>query len=313
MANTQLEFIQKQLDESVNWNTKNTESMGFHRLEGTLKAGGFNRDLLASLKPHEPCLKELTHEYACGFEIEFYLSPDKIPQLELDIAARLPDYQMLLVDLTSVPKTNHRNFYLIHENTGTPPKGMASYELVSPILDYKSLPYFIETLFALLLKHNAKDDDNIGFHLHASTPNSAKISPIALLYFLHKNGVLEAKERQFTRDIIQQFFAYSPEDWKFIYEEITRKCYNVNLLHFSKHNHIELRSMGGLGYLKNTQGILKNCFTCLKAYQQTLDTPSKEVSENILKTYALDHKLLKTQQLSYQELKNSQTDDTWFV
>ena len=305
--------IEQAIEESVNWKSKNTASMDTKRLEGTLLPNHFKTGLLTQLLPYEKSIEHLSTGFSCGFEIEFFLNPNKLKTLEKDIAEILPDYQMLLIFLDDVPKTNHRNFYLIKEVTGQPTKGMQSFEIVSPIIDYKSLPYFLNAFFTLLNKHGATDNDSIGFHLHVSTQTASKLSPISLLFFLDQQGVLNAKERQYTRDIIHQFFSYSAHDWRWIFEEVTRKCYNVNFLHYNQNNHIELRSMGGAGYLKNSKEILLNCFQCLLAYENALNTPAEKIAQGILENYALDKQVIQTKSLSYQELKNSGDNDIWFV
>jgi len=305
--------IEHVIEQSVNWKSKNTESIDIERVEGTLSPNKLKTQLCAQLQPFEQSIENLSTGYACGFEIEFFLNPSSLSNLQKEIADILPDYQMLLIFLDEVPKTNHRHFYLIKEKTGRPPEGMQSFELVSPIIDYKSLPYFINTFFTLLNKYGATDNDSIGFHLHVSTQSPSKISPISLLYFLDQQEVLNAKERQYTRNIIEQFFSYSAHDWQWIFEEVTRKCYNVNFLHYHHNNHIELRSMGGAGYLKNNKEILLNCFQCLLAYERALNTPIATIAQGILEKYALDKQVIQTKNLSYQALKESDDNHIWFV
>lgn len=309
----QLTQISKQIESSVNWSSKNAASMDFHRVEGTLPSPQFQQALIKSLSKYEGYAQSLSTGFACGFEIEFYLEPTQITLLEKQFADILPDYQMLLIDLESVPKTNHRNFYLIKENTGRPPEGMSSYEIVSPILDYKSLPYFIDQLFSLLQKLGAVDNESIGFHLHISTLEDIKISPISLLFFLDQNGVLNHEARKYTRDIISEFFSYSPKDWQWIFEEVTRKCYNVNLLHYDHLNHIEVRSIGGAGYLKNPDDLLENCFKSFIAYQEAISTPPESVAQSMLATYDMQKNVIQTRHLSFEDLKKTTDNDVWFV
>ena len=317
MKNTQKSHtqkqIQKQIEDSVNWVTKNTESVDFHRVEGTLTSSLFQTELLNKLAPHETILTQLTAAYSCGFEIEFFLPPHKIPALENSLADCLPDYQMLLIDIESVPKTNHRHFYLIKESTGNPPKGMASYELVSPILDFKSVPYFVSRFFEILQQHGAKDNDSIGFHLHVSTVDNIKLSPISLLYQLDQQGLLNNEERKYTRDIIKQFFSYAAHDWKWIFEEVTRKCYNVNFLYYADNNHIELRSMGGTGYLNNKEEIITNCFKTLLAFDLVISSSTESIAKSIAEKYTLENNLLKLKAVKYEDLKEPSQTETWVV
>ena len=308
-----LQVIERNLIDSVNWVAKNSASMDYHRVEGELSPVALQTAILNNLAPYKKTVESLSTQLQCGFEIEFYLQPEKIPELENQIAEILPDYQMLLITLDEVPKTNHRNFYLIKENTGQAPKNMQSYEIVSPIIDYKSLPYFINSLFNLLQKMNAQDNDSIGFHLHVSTQSATKISPIALLYFLDQEDVLNNKERKYTRDIIKQFFNYAPDSWQWIFEEVTRKCYNVNLLHYDANNHIELRTIGGNGYLDDAEATLNNCFNCFIAFEKALHTPANQVAKNILQTYSLKQEVLHTQKLSYADLSKKNQQQVWFV
>lgn len=313
MTDSTVNQIKHALKESLNWSSDNLDSLNFHRLEGTLHNPAFKTELLNQLSRYESEIKRLRHAYVCGFEIEFYLAPDKIPKLEQDIAEMLPDYQMLLVCLDKVPQTNHRNFYLIQETTGEPPENMLSYELVSPKLDPKSLPYFIHHFFKLLHKHGAKDNHAIGFHLHVSTRDDLKVSPIALLLFLDENGLLDNEERKYSRDIIKQFFSYKPDNWAFIFKEITRKCYNVNLLYYQDHNHIELRSIGGSGYLDSDTAIIEHCFQCLLSYEQSLTTAPEEIAKKINQKYPLQQSMVKIDQQDYTDLLESDDKEHWHV
>lgn len=313
MDKNRLKLIEENLIESLHWNTLNTPSMEMPRVEGVCLPDKFKSDMLAHLQPYATVLEKLSNNFVCGFEIEFYLHPEKIPLLQEQIAEVLPDYQMLLISLEQVIKTNHRNFYLIKENTGQAPEGMRSYELISPILDYKSLPYFIHEFFTLLTKLEAADNDSIGFHLHVSTQNAEKISPLSLLYFLDQQQVLSSKERQYTRDIIQQFFDYTPDSWQWIFEEVTRKCYNVNLLHYDENNHIELRAMGGQGYLQDSTAIIHNALQCLLAYEKALSTPIQEVAKGILNSYPLQQCVTHTKSLHHKQLSKENRQEVWFV
>lgn len=313
MSNPVVNNIEQIIKDSINWNSNNSESMDFHRVEGVLSNAVFKKHLLKDSHDYDKEMQGLLNGYYCGFEIEFFLQPHKISLLEKDIAEILPDYQMLLISLDEVPKTNCRNFYLIKETTGEPPKGMSSYEIVSPKLDYKSLPYFILKFFNILTQHGANDNDSIGFHLHVSTLKKVKISPISLIYYLHQLGVLDAKERKYTRDIVNQFFSFSSENWQWLFEEVTRKCYNVNFLHYQDNNHIELRSMGGLGYLNHADDIIIQCLNCLLAYEKALKTPSNQIAEEIVKKYSLKKQIVKTKNLEYENLKQDDENDVWIV
>lgn len=308
--------IAEQLEQSKHWKSLNRDTMKFHRWEGTKPEEEFNRELLTHLTAFEEFFQQLQNQYACGFEIEFYLQPEKVSDLEQAIVNRLPESQMLLIDLSQPVDTNGRHFYLMAENTGKAPEGLQSYELVSPILDPKALPYFLKTLFDCLNEFNAKDNEHLGFHLHISTLNPEPISPIALLFFLEKNHCFDWPERQFSRDLVTQFFDYSPQDWQLLFEEITRKCYNLNLLHYSENNRIELRSIGGKGYLQQDQKIIENSLNALISFEQATKTPIMEISKQIEKHFSPTKNIQPLSQVDYQTLlkccDQSLTKQLWF-
>lgn len=285
------EFIAHQLEQSKQWKPLNADTLKFHRKEGTLDEFDFNQQILAHLTPFQDTFNAIQQRYACGFEIEFYLNPDKVPQLETALARILPASQMLLIDLTKPIASNGRHFYLMAENTGQAPEGMQSYELVSPILDPKSLPYYLDAFLGCLAQFDARDNQHLGFHLHISTHDDAPISPLALLYFLDQANCFNWPERQFTRDLVSQFFDYQPNDWQLIFEEITRKCYNLNLLHFAQNNRIELRSIGGSGYLAKPNILIETCLKALQAFELAQLTPNTEVAQQILERYTLNKKI----------------------
>lgn len=282
------QLIAKQLAESKTWQSLNTESMHQHRREGTLAEPLFNQQFLRYLSEYKAVFSSIDEPMMCGFEIEFYLETEKITELEVAIAALLPESQMLLIDLKRPIATNGRNFYLMAEHTGKPTVDMQSYEVVSPILDPKSLPYFLSVLLECLQKFNVKDDQHLGFHLHLSTLDPEPISPLALLYFLDTANCFDWPNRQFTRDLVAQFFDYHPQDWSLIFAEITRKCYNLNLLHYSENNHVELRSVGGKGYLQQTQKIIQGALAALQAMQNAKHCNLADVAEQIAMRYQLN-------------------------
>lgn len=295
-------LIAEQLEQSKQWRSHNRDSMALHRWEGTLTEAIFNQQLLQHLSPYDHFYRKLQNSYACGFEIEFYLQPEKMEALEKAIAARLPESQMLLIDLNQPIKSNGRNFYLMAENTGQPPEGLQSYELVSPILDPKTLPYFLHRLLECLHDFDAKDNEHLGFHLHLSTQCQDSTSPIALLFFLDKAGCFDWPSRQFTRNLVAQFFDYQPQDWQLIFEEITRKCYNLNLLHYAENNHIELRSVGGQGYLQDPQKIIETSLNALKSFEKAAKTPMLEIAHEIAQHYSLHKQVQPLNQIDYQNL-----------
>jgi len=313
MKDQDIRRIESVIEGSVNWESNNADSVDFHRLEGTLSNSDFKKALIQDAHTYAPTLGSIVHKFVCGFEIEFFLEPEKVALLELEMANMLPDYQMLLVCLDSVPKTNHRNFYLIQEVTGQPPEGKQSYEIVSPKLDAKSLPFFITKIVGILGRLGASDNDTVGYHFHVSTVDNIQISPISLIYFLHDRGLLNEPERQYTRDIVSQIFSFSPDHWQWLFEEVTRKCYNVNFLYFTQHNHIELRSIGGTGYLAEPDRIIQSSLHCLLAYEDSITTPFDKVAEAIKQTYPMSQKALKTIDLDYQNLKKSPENEVWFV
>ena len=303
--------VEQILKASQHWSNDNLESIQFHRLEGLLENAVFNQRLLAHLQSYQTVYESLTRSLICGFEIEFYLKPEALAGLEKKIAQCLPHTQMLLVDTQQVHKTNGQHFYLMHENTGAPPLGYESYEIVSPKLDARFLPYYLSTLFAQLQAFHALDNDSIGFHLHISTVDKSPLSPIALIYFLDEAGAFAWESREFTRDIVQQFFDYRPQDWEVIYRQIARKCYNLNLLHFNEHNHIELRSIGGKHYITQSQKLLDAAMNALLAFEKTATTPHSEVAEKIIQKYALNHSVVQTSELSYQDLLALNPEHIW--
>ncbi|WP_321277522.1 amidoligase family protein [Thiomicrorhabdus indica] len=316
MKNPMAAQIAEQLEQSKHWEPLNRDTMEFHRFEGTKPEAEFNRELLAHLMTFDHFYKRIQHRYACGFEIEFYLVPEQIPFLEQTIAALLPKSQMLLIDLNKPIKTNGRHFYLMAENTGKAPEGLKSYELVSPILDPKSLPYFLTTLLNTLNTLQAQDNQHLGFHLHISTEDPDPISPIALLFFLDQNRCFDWPERQFTRDLVRQFFEYPPQDWQLIFEEITRKCYNLNLLHYPENNRIELRSVGGTSYLQQSKKIIENSLNALISFEQAKKTPVLEIATQIKKRFSPSKNIQPLNRVDYRTLlkscDQSRTKQMWF-
>jgi len=291
MKTSQVTQVRELLNESKTWQSLNADTMNMPRWEGVMPESKFNRQLVKCLHPYEGDLRSIRSQLACGFEIEFYLEPNKMAELEQALMNVLPESQMLLMDIKQVVPTNGRHFYLMAENTGEPPEGFKSYELVSPILDPKSLPYFVTKFSDILQALGAEDNDSVGFHLHVSTLEKTPISPLALIYFLDDKGCFDWPNRQFTRDIVGQFFRYQPQDWQVLFETVTRKCYNLNLLRYSDHNRFELRSVGGQGYLRQAANMLETSLLALQACDEAKHTPLDDVAKKVLENYPLNKKV----------------------
>ncbi|WP_460188242.1 hypothetical protein [Thiomicrorhabdus hydrogeniphila] len=299
------------IDESSQWKSLNLGSLNFERYEGSLCNSKFNKKLLKSINKYSHLFDEQPLSFQCGFEIEFYINPDDIKLVLSKLVKIIPKFQMILVDLNKVPQTNGKDFYLIGEKTGTPSEGLKSYEFVSPKLDYKTLPYYISKTLKILNRVGATDDENVGFHLHVSTINCKPISPISLIYYLDSLNDLDSKKRKYTRSVVKQFFSYKPQNWQIIFEHIARKCYDVNLLYFSKNNRIEFRSIGGRQYLKDIDLILQSIFNCFEAYNLASIASSEHIAKNIIKRYELDKNIVSLIDVDVKQMKNLSIKDLW--
>jgi hypothetical protein len=276
------DHIAHQIEASKSWRSFNRSTMSQSRREGTLSEESFSEAILNHLAPFRAEFEAVGNHFLTGFEIEFYLPIDQVEPLSHALAAALSASQMLMLNLETEQPTDGRLFYLMAESTGKPPQGWKSFELVSPILDPRVLPYYLHTFGQILQSFSATDNEEIGFHLHISTRDAEKISPLALVFFLDQGDVFQWSHRRYTRDIVEHFFAYQPKDWQLIYEEINRKCYNLNLLHYEDHNRIELRAMGGTGYLTHMNRILKNCLAALHAMLLAKTTPPQDVAKKLM-------------------------------
>lgn len=307
--------IESEIKQSCYWVPLNKNSLQYDRNEGTLKEKKFNKKVLKSIRKmglHNLFLN-VENKYQCGFEIEFYINPKIIPQLQNLFSKALPKSQMLLSNTKNVVKTNGRNFYLMDETTGNPPHGLSSFEIVSPTLDFKCIPYYLVKITDILNNLGAKSDHNIGFHIHFSTVEDPLVSPVSLMFFLHKNRALPFPERKFSRDIVKQIFSYSPKNWKYIFEEISRKCYNVNFMDFNRNSHIEVRSFGGENYLKNQNGMINVFKSVLISYEDCLSKTENEIAKEIVKKYKLNRKKAELKQITYKKMLKLNKSSLWIT
>jgi hypothetical protein len=301
--------ISHAIKQSYQWKNQHKHSLSFERFEGQLTDDEFNQAVIDGL--HIWLDFEPTQAYHCGFELEFYIEPNKLQILTQTIADGLPKNQMLLVDTSQVHPSNGLNFYLMAENTGKPPKGMKSYEIVSPILDYKFLPYYLNLILKSLKKVEAKDNEDVGFHLHVSTPKSKNLSPISLIYHFDQAQLLQDTPREFTRDIVSQFMTFSPDAWSHIYQEVIRKCYNLNLVHFDENNRAEIRTFGGKGYLDDIDHFMWLIQKSLQAYENSFAMSDDALVDAICKNYSLQRHLIEISELTPKQLIKKPLEAIW--
>jgi hypothetical protein len=306
--------LQTVISASKHWSSDQQHITDFERHEGELSHKGFASRLLKHYNRHRGAFNQINKKLVVGFEIEFYLPQAQIGLFAQSIETILPRDQVLLVSLDQVPKTDGINFYLIAEKTGCPPTGLRSYELVSPMLDPLSLLYYLGALCKLLKQVAAKDAEDIGFHLHFSTLGCRQVSPLAIIYSLDKQGLLNFKSRKYTRDIVSQLFDYQPEDWAFIFNRVLKKNYSINFLDFANNNHFELRALGGKGYLFHPkQHPQAYALKSLLAVSQALGLSDKKLAKCLAQRYALNKKLVRLNHADYKTLKHQPLNTIWTV
>jgi hypothetical protein len=297
---------------SKHWTSDQQHITDFERFEGELSHQRFAKRLVSLYQRHAKQFACISQQWVAGFEVEFYLAPEQVGLLAQSIDQILPRDQILLVSLDQVPKTDGQNFYLIAENTGCPPAGLQSYELVSPKLDPLSLIYYLNAFCKKLKQFDAQDGEDIGFHLHFSTEGCASISPLAVVYGLDQHRLLSFKSRKFTRDIVSQLFSYQPEDWAFIFNRVLKKNYSINFLDFANNNHFELRALGGKGYLFDSENNPSAyALRSLIALTQALSLSDKKLAKLISRKYSLDKTLVKLNRVDYSKLKSMPKDTLW--
>ena len=303
--------MQNIIKHSKKWINHNNKYKDVNRHEGELDASAFNAKILTSLLAYESHYLKFSKQYLIGFEIEFYIKEDTVNNFIEKLCLLIPKEKMIIENIDEVLPSDGKQFFLIQDRTGKPKKGYRSLELISPILDSKLIPYYLENIIKLLASSDTYTDHNLGMHMHISVPHSHPISPISLLYFLHKHEVFNWENRQYVRDIIEQFFSYKKTNWKFIYEDIIRKCYNINFFYFEQDNRIEYRAPGGENYLQESHKIFDSFFSILQAYEDTFSTPDEEIMDLIQKEFKIDKNIIDLSSLSYKELLTKEIHDLW--
>ncbi|WFE69391.1 hypothetical protein P8S54_03585 [Thiomicrospira sp. R3] len=304
--------LQTVIAASKHWTSDQQHITEFERYEGELSHKSFAKRLQKVYANFAKQFDQISQKWVVGFEIEFYLAPEQISLFAQSIDQLLPRDQVLLVSLDQVAKTDGQNFYLIAEKTGCPPAGLQSYELVSPKLDPLSSIYYLRAFAQKLKQFDAKDGDDIGFHLHFSTEGCGRISPLSVVYCLDQQRLLGFKSRKFTRDIVSQLFDYQPEDWAFIFKRVLKKNYSINFLDFDNNNHFELRALGGKGYLFDVKHNPANyALQSLMALTLALSLSDKKLAKLISRTYSLDKTLINLNQVEYSKLKAMPKNTIW--
>lgn len=291
---------------------KNSYSNKQHH-EGYLYNEIYNKKVKSYLSNYKTEYTKLSQSYLTGLELEFYIKKDFIEKFIYDLMLHIPREYMLIESIKKKLESDTKHFFLVNEPSLKSRKGYWAVELITPTLDIRVIPYYLNVFFKLFNQYNIKTTKNCGLHIHLSTIDANNISPMVFMYFIDSFNVFEWKEREFVRSIIKEVFAYRSEDWQYVYNNVLRKCYDINFIQFSNNNHIEYRSPGGKKYFKRYNKIMKDFFSILKAYELSANVNIQDIQNNIQSRYELKKKVVNTSRLSYKEFLKLNTQNLWII
>jgi len=227
-----------------------------------------------------------------GLEFEFYLG-DKTEDYEKFKSSLHNLFQVALPvvveDLIFLPdscdKQKNKDFWYLERDDSL--NGKNGYELVSPMIDIKSVGHYL-TMVNSFIERLGYTTNDCGFHVHISSEKLNSIIPSSMMLLLSENDCLSKWEERagYNKNILDFFKLVHPDTFDEEYHNLSKR-YNL-ISRFNEDdifkNHLEIRAFGGEDYHFKTKEILDDLKVFIekiyiKSTNQNISNSIKELKE----------------------------------
>jgi len=195
-----------------------------------------------------------------GLEFEFYLNKEQNPE---KLFSSILAYGKELVFCPTEYNTKNKdlNAWTI-ERDGTLMNPLKNgFEIVSPVLDTNSAPFFLKNILKIIRMYGHTDYTcGLHFHISSTNENLNHFDASKLMLLLDKNNVLSHwKNRSGTnKEIIDVFNKTKWGEFNKEFKNISRTYTIVPRSEYGIKNHLEVRAMGGEKYEFKEKEILED-------------------------------------------------------
>ena len=239
-------------------------------LEGTTKRYRGNGNCnYPSFTPKEdgPC------RYGCEFE--FYVDTETYHYSDVIDALTKALYELtpadILVDEVSIPYAADKNHCMqVKPDISLEDHGV---EISVPISTKEGIRHYIQTILPLIEKYGYTNEET-GFHIHMSTHGSGHIDFYRFMLLCDDAGLLSAWKPRigYSQNVMDILTAHAKQEARIIK---TKKGTIWNLEKIDPH-HIEIKSIGGTDYHKETERLVREFEIYADYFTQALGAATPE-------------------------------------
>ena len=209
-----------------------------------------------------------------GCEFEFYTSE----QFEEDLIEDLRSITNanLLVNRKSIPIQEDRHLCMNYKPDNSL-EGYCGREISVPICSIEELKHYIIEISKILNEYSSTNEDT-GFHIHISTQDkSLNIDFYAFMLLCEEASLLSnwGKRNAYSLNVMDVLGVFDMKEAK----ELKEKKGRIWSLEKREAHHIEIRTIGGTDYHKQTKKILEELEIFTNIFRRILLLPDDEYKE----------------------------------
>ncbi len=224
--------------------------------------------------------------YQYGCEFEFYIDTDRyifkeaIDQIKNDIFEF--SNVDILVDITALPTDEDKNHCIqIKPDQSLKDNGI---EISIPITSQNGVKHYITHILQLIEKYGYTNEDT-GLHFHISTIKSDGINFNFYVYMLvcHDKNLLSSwlTRSGYSHNVMDILSNNSKTETKQIKNK-KGKIWNIEKI---SPNHIEIKSIGGVDYHKETSKIIEEFEIYTSSFDSVLNDSNSEYIKNLIEEH----------------------------
>jgi hypothetical protein len=194
--------------------------------------------------------------YHYGCEFEFYIDTKQYLYSDVIDALTKTLYELtsadILVDEISIPHAADKNHCMqIKPDISLEDHGV---EISVPISTKEGVLHYIQTILPLI-EHYGYTNEETGFHIHMSTLGSSHIDFYRFMLLCDDAGLLSAWKPRigYSQNVMDILASHTKQEARIIK---TKKGTIWNLERIDSH-HIEIKSIGGADYHKETERLMR--------------------------------------------------------
>lgn len=247
-----------------------------------------------------------------GLEFEFYLGDESEEfktfrnSLQNLFQVALPVVVENIIFLPdSCDKQKNKDYWYLERDDSL--NGKNGYELVSPMLDLKSLNHYMTMITSFIEKLGYTQND-CGFHVHISSEKLGSITPSTMMLLLSENDCLSKWEERagYNKNILEYFKIVHPDIFDTEYQNLSKR-YNL-ISRFNEDddykNHLEIRAFGGKDYHLKCNEILDDLKKFIeKVYIKSTEPIVSDVVTQLKKAHIKKYEESFSKPITFNELK----------